>query len=259
MTISSGGGSGVDQINSNEHTLILIINADRDLQSYISKALTRRSYQVVSASTGREALYVLHRSKPDLVLLDSLPDTDGLKICQEIRQFSDVPILFLTAVATERSIIRALDCGANNYLIKPISTRLLLAHVRAILKRVPHATLAKKMVTYADGDLVIDVAARQVYVSGKQVCLTATEFRLLAYLLQNKGRTVTTEGILEEVWGREYCGSTEYVHTYIGYLRRKLEKNPKQPRYLLTEHGVGYKFASPCETLQQCSLNTYVI
>jgi len=201
---------------------------------------------MLKASNGQEALRLFFAHKPDLVLLDIvMPVMDGWQTCSRIRDLSDVPIIMLTGQQkNEDDIVRGLDYGADDYLLKPVGSKELLARVRAILRRaeLPPALDAEKQVTYSDDYLAVDIAERKVMVNGKRVKLTPIEFRLLAFLVENAGRILTHKQLLEKVWGWEYADDLDYVRIYISHLRRKIEPESTTPRYIITEPGVGYYF-----------------
>jgi len=180
------------------------------------------------------------------VLLDIvMPEMDGWQTCSRIRDLSDVPIIMLTGQQKdEDDVVRGLDYGADDYLLKPVGSKELLARVRAILRRaeLPPALDVEKRVTYSDDYLAVDIAERKVMVNGKRVKLTPIEFRLLALLVENAGRILTHQQLLEKVWGWEYADDLDYVRIYISHLRRKIEPESTTPRYILTEPGVGYYF-----------------
>ena len=182
--------------------------------------------------------------RPDLVLLDVvMPGMDGWQTCSRIRDISDVPIIMLTAhEKTEEDIVRALDYGADDYLIKPVRSRELVARVRAVMRRAELPARERGGITYSDGFLTVDITERRVLVNGEQVKLTPIEFRLLALLLQNAGRILTHRQLLEKVWGWEYIDDVDYVRIYVWHLRQKIEPDPSQPKYVITEPGVGYYF-----------------
>jgi DNA-binding response OmpR family regulator len=171
-----------------------------------------------------------------------MPDVDGWTVCERIRQVSTVPLIMLTALSQEELIIRGLDYGADDYLTKPCSMELLLARVRALLRRAALPPTTQKSVTYSDNRLTIDLDERRVFILGEPVKLSTTEYRLLIYLFQNAGQVLTFQQILEYVWGDTGQANIDYVHVYVSRLRRKLEVNPKEPVYLVTEYGVGYRF-----------------
>jgi two-component system KDP operon response regulator KdpE len=205
--------------------------------------LGQRGARVLTAPSAEDGLRQFDARQPDLVLLDiMLPETDGWQVCEWMRQRSEVPIIMLTALGQDQYIVRGLDSGADDYVPKPFSTEVLLARVRAALRRGTSAGGEEHSPIYDDGYLTVDLGSRQVSVKGKRVRLSRTEYGLLAYLFQNAGHVLTLEQILDTVWGPNSAGNVQYVHVYISHLRRKLEEDSRNPRYLLTEHGVGYRF-----------------
>jgi DNA-binding response OmpR family regulator len=222
---------------------ILVIDDDPDLLDLLTRVLEQRGAQVHTAASAEDGLRQFHARQPDLVLLDiMLPEIDGWQVCEQMRERSDVPIIMLTALGQDQYIVRGLDSGADDYVPKPFSTEVLLARVRAALRRGTPASDEAKPSIYSDGHLTVDLEGRRVLVGGERVRLSRKEYGLLAYLFQNAGRVLTLEQILDTVWGPDSAGNVEYVHVYISHLRRKLERDSKIPRYLLTEHGVGYRF-----------------
>lgn len=212
----------------------------------IDQVLTGKGYKVLKASDGQEALKLLFAHKPDLVLMDVvMPQMDGWQTCSRIRDVSDIPVIILTGKRkTEDDIVRGLDYGADEYLLKPVGSKELVARVRAVLRRaeLPSYLDKKNGTTFSDDYLAIDVAERKVMVNGERVKLTPIEFRLLALLLENAGRILSHQQLLEKVWGWEYVDDLDYVRIYISHLRHKIEPEPNLPRYILTEPGVGYYF-----------------
>ncbi len=225
---------------------ILIVDDDAALVRLFDQFLTGKGYEVLKASNGQEALRLFFAHKPDLVLLDIvMPEMDGWQTCSRIRDLSDVPIIMLTGQQKdEDDVARGLDYGADDYLLKPVGSKELLARVRAILRRaeLPSALDVEKRVTYTDDYLAVDIAERKVMVNGKRVKLTPIEFRLLVFLVENAGRILTHQQLLEKVWGWEYTDDLDYVRIYISHLRRKIEPESTKPRYIMTEPGVGYYF-----------------
>lgn len=222
---------------------LLIIEDDEKLVEALDLYLRKAGYDVITASTGVEGLKELFEKQPDLVILDiMLPKMDGWKACRRIREVSDVPIIMLTARGQEEDKIRGLKMGADDYVAKPFSLRELSARVEAVLRRTYIPPPTKKAPLYADEQLVIDSYKRKVSIRGEPVKLTATEQRLLFLLAENAGRTLTFEQILRMVWGPEYINDVDYVRLYIWRLRQKIEPEPSNPRYILTEHGIGYRF-----------------
>jgi two-component system KDP operon response regulator KdpE len=224
---------------------VLVIDDDAETVELVRLVFAREGAEVYSAAGGRAGIHQVGACRPHLVLLDvMMPDLDGWETCRLLRGFSDVPIIFLTALSREQDIVRGLDCGAADYVTKPFSARILLARARAALRARAGASGAQRPVLYDDGYLSVDLEARSVLVDGKPARLTVTEYRLLAYLLENRGRVLTYEQILAHVWGWEYRECVDYAHVYAWHLRRKLEPDPRRPAYVLTERGVGYRFAA---------------
>jgi len=223
---------------------VLIVDDESALVRLMSQVLTNKEYEVITASNGQEALKLFFANKPDLVLLDVvMPGMDGWETCKRIRELSDVPVVMLTGKQkSEEDIVLGLECGADDYLLKPIGNKELVARVRAVLRRAEMAPPAEKKLTYSDDYLSIDVPERKVMVKGERIKLTPIEFSLLALLLENAGRILTHRQLLEKVWGWEYIDDVDYVRIYISHLRQKIEPTPNQPRYIMTESGVGYFF-----------------
>jgi two-component system KDP operon response regulator KdpE len=227
-----------------EDTKILVVDDDPALLPLIEYTFSKEGYEVYCAADGKEALREFFAHHPDLVILDILmPRMDGWETCRRIREVSEVPIIMLTARDQEEDIIQGLDYGADDYLTKPFSIKVLLAHARAVLRRAALPPLGdEEATTYADDYLTMDLRERRVTVDGELIKLTPTEYRLLAYLVQNDGRCLTSREILQNVWGWEYQDDVDYVRVYVWHLRQKLEEDPKNPRYIQTETGVGYRF-----------------
>lgn len=226
-----------------QESTILVIDDDKQILRLLAIALSQTGYKVYTAASGPEGLHQFYTFRPDLIILDlMMPEIDGWQVCQRIRQVSTVPMIMLTALSQEDLIIRGLDYGADDYLTKPCSTELLLARVRALLRRTALPPPSQKSITYSDNHLTIDLDQRRVLVRGEPAKLSAIEYRLLIYLFQNAGQVLTFQQILEQVWGETGQSNIDYVHVYVSRLRRKLEVNPKQPVYLVTEYGVGYRF-----------------
>ena len=225
---------------------ILVIDDDPIFRRLVEQVLIQKEYEVLKAGSGQEGLRLLFAEKPDLVLLDvAMPRMDGWQTCQRIREISDVPIIMLTGMQkAQEDIVRGLDYGADEYLFKPVGNKELVARVRAVLRRgeLPSLTEAKREVTYADDFFTVDIAERRVMLNGERVKLTPREFRLLALLIERAGHILTHNQLLERVWGWEYTNDLDYVRIYISHLRRKIEPDPALPRYIMTDHGVGYYF-----------------
>ena len=231
-----------------KRTTILTADDDPQLLRLVSRNLELEDYEVITASNGQQALEMIESQMPDLVLLDvMMPKMDGFTVCQRVRAFSAVPIILITARGQDQDKVRGLDLGADDYLTKPFSVDELLARVRAVLRRAQFSAgepTQAMNATATIGDLVIDYRQRLVAVAGQEVVLTPTEYRLLAYLAQNAGRIVTQDLLLERIWGAEYVGESHMLQVNINRLRRKIEVDPAQPRYILTRIGVGYSLAS---------------
>jgi len=222
---------------------ILVVDDDFHARRLIERSFTKAGAEVYTAADGRAGLRQFYAHRPDLVILDvMMPEMDGYEACRQIRMLSDVPVIMLTALKDDDQIIHGLDCGADDFVSKPIGGQVLLARVWAILRRSKPAFEAERRITYNDKHIEVDLEAHRVNVEGKEVRLTPKEFQLLAYLLQNAGRARTFDQILENVWGWEYQGSMDYVHVYVSHLRGKIEEDPKNPRYIQSVHGVGYRF-----------------
>jgi len=208
---------------------------------------TRAGYETSSASSGTEGLRELYRFHPDLVILDiMMPQMDGWETCRRIREMSNVPIIILTARIQETDRIIGLRLGADDYIGKPFSVKELEARVEAVLRRSKQTRDGVEgHVLYITEDLVIDAERWEVLRNGQHVELTAIELRLLFYLAENAGRVLSHRQILEQVWGPEYVNNTDYVKLFIWRLRNKIEVDPAEPRYILTERGIGYRMAAP--------------
>jgi DNA-binding response OmpR family regulator len=229
-------------------TTILAADDDPQLLRLITRNLQLEGYDVLAASDGQQALELIENDAPDLVLLDvMMPRMDGFTVCYRVREFSSVPIIIITARGQDQDKVRGLDLGADDYLTKPFSVDELLARVRAVIRRSQFTTREYSQglrATTATGNLVIDYSQHIVLLNGREIALTPTEYRIIAYLAQNVGRVVTQDLLLEHVWGPEYLGESHMLQVNINRLRRKLEVDAVQPRYILTKVGVGYSLAA---------------
>lgn len=226
--------------------MVLLVEDDAPIRHFVKTALESQGMRVREAADGRAALLQADTGEVDLLILDlGLPDMDGVEVVKELRSRSGLPVLVLSARSQEESKIRTLDAGADDYLTKPFNVGELLARVRAALRRAQGA--ADRPQRYKSGDLEVDLEKRRVLVGGCNVHLTPIEFRLLEVLAQNAGRVVTHRQLLKQVWGASHIGDNHYVRIYMAQLRHKLEEDPAQPRFLLTEVGVGYRLADPEE------------
>jgi DNA-binding response OmpR family regulator len=222
---------------------VLLIDDDNDLLQLSSHIFKGAGAEVITARDGSEGIGKLLLHRPSLILLDLLmPGINGFEVCQKIRQVSDTPLIILTALDHEQNVIQALESGADDFLPKPFSTQILLARVKALLRRSRYQRGNSVVFSYHDGYLTIDGERHQVLINGKQVKCGPTEFRLLAYLEKNASKALTYDQLLANVWGEVYRGNVDIVHVYISALRSKIEKNPKKPCYIQSVHGVGYIF-----------------
>ncbi|HAF61604.1 MAG TPA: DNA-binding response regulator [Anaerolineaceae bacterium] len=225
------------------NTKILVIEDEERMARFIRLNLEQDGFQVSEALNGREGLDKLRTFMPDLVLLDvMLPDLDGFELLKMIREIDNVPVIMLTAKGEEEDKVRGLELGADDYVTKPFSPRELVSRVKAVLRRIESSSVSSDDVIQVDDRLKIDFNRREIWVEGKLVKLRPTEYRLLYHLVQNAGWVLTYDQILSRVWGYEYRDEPHYVRLYINYLRQKLEKDPSDPKYILTERGVGYRF-----------------
>jgi two-component system, OmpR family, KDP operon response regulator KdpE len=229
-------------------TTLLAADDDPQLLRLITRNLQLEGYDVLAASDGQQALELIENNALDLVLLDvMMPRMDGFTVCYRVREFSAVPIIIITARGQDQDKVRGLDLGADDYLTKPFSVDELLARVRAVLRRSQFTNREQSQglrATTATGNLEIDYSQHQVMLNGREIALTPTEYRIIAYLAQNVGRVVTQDLLLEHVWGSEYLGESHMLQVNINRLRRKLEVDATQPRYILTKVGVGYSLAA---------------
>jgi two-component system KDP operon response regulator KdpE len=212
----------------------------------VGLSLHWREVDVLGAPDGKTALELVERESPDLVLLDvGLPDMDGFKVLQEIRLFSDVPVVMLTARDDAMDKVKGLELGADDYVTKPFNHLELLARMRAVLRRLHMPAPKSRAPSFKAGDLEVDFDAQEARLKGERLELTPTEYRLLYHLVRNAGRTLQHGTLLAKVWGREYLDEVDYVRVYIRRLRDKLGDDPDKPRYIRTERGLGYRFIAP--------------
>jgi two-component system, OmpR family, KDP operon response regulator KdpE len=223
-------------------TRILVVDDESQILRALQTSLQGAGYEVEVAATAEEALTSAATRLPDGVILDlMLPDGSGTDVCRELRRWTNVPILVLSAVGDEHEKVAALDAGADDYVTKPFGIDELLARLRAALRRVD--AVSGPVVEL--GDLVIDLERRLVTLRGEPVSLTPTEFELLRLFVRNEGKLLTHPTILREVWGPRYGDESHYLHVYVSQLRRKIEPDPARPRFLLTEPGAGYRLVRP--------------
>jgi two-component system KDP operon response regulator KdpE len=222
---------------------ILLAEDEAALRDFINRNLRARGFEVLEASNGLEAMAVWEREDPDLLILDiMMPRMDGLEVCRRVREYSSVPIIVLTALDAESDKVTALDLGADDYLSKPFGVEELLARMRAVLRRTQGETPQRGSGVKQFDDLEVDLTGHIVRLHGAEVRLSPTEFALLKLLITHAGKVVTHRMLLQSIWGPEYSGEAEYLRVYMNRLRHKLERDPANPRYLLTEPGVGYRF-----------------
>jgi len=222
---------------------ILVVDDERRMVGFIRLNLEQDGFEVIEAYSGTEALDRLRDSLPDLILLDvMMPDIDGFEVLRTIRELGQVPVIMLTAKGEEEDIVKGLELGADDYVTKPFSPRELVSRVKAVLRRGSTFEDSDEGVIEVDDRLKIDFGRREVWVDDELVKLRPTEYRLLYHLIQNAGWVLTHDQILTKVWGYEYRDEPHYVRLYINYLRKKIEKDPSNPVYILTERGVGYRF-----------------
>jgi len=225
-------------------TKLLIIDDDQTLVNALRLYLSKEGYQVLTAANGLEGLQTLYNERPDIVLLDiMMPKLDGWEVCRRIREMSDVPVIMLTARDQENDRVMGLKMGADDYISKPFSLKELEARLEAVLRRTQAPTPVRGRLLYCDEYLTIDADRWEVRRNGELVDLTPTELRLLLVLAENAGRVVSHQQLLEQVWGSEYVDETDYTKLFIWRLRQKIEPDPANPRYILTERGLGYRFA----------------
>ena len=231
------------QEKSSRKYRILVVDDERRMVGFIRLNLEQDGFQVIEAYNGTEALDRLRDSLPDLILLDlMMPDIDGFEVLRTIREVSQVPVIMLTAKGEEDDVVKGLELGADDYVTKPFSPRELVSRVKAVLRRGSTYEEGDEGIIEVDGRLRIDFSRREVWVDDELVKLRPTEYRLLYHLVQNAGWVLTHDQILTKVWGYEYRDEPHYVRLYINYLRKKIEEDPSNPIYILTERGVGYRF-----------------
>lgn len=212
----------------------------------LSFNLQWRETDVLGAYDGEKALELVEMEYPDLVLLDiAMPGIDGYETLQRIREFSDVPVIMLTAKDGILDKVKGLELGADDYITKPFDHLELLARVKAVLRRLDMPQPVSRAPSFESGDLSVDFATQQVRLRGEIVQLTPIEYKLLYHLVRNVGRVLTHETLLAKVWGREYLDEIDYLRVYVRRLRLKLENDPEHPQYILTERGLGYRFREP--------------
>jgi two-component system, OmpR family, KDP operon response regulator KdpE len=225
---------------------ILVIEDEPEIRRFLRASLAANGFSLHEAETGRGGLLLAATTPPDVVILDlGLPDLDGLAVIKELRGWSRVPTIVLSARGQESDKIAALDAGADDYLTKPFSVGELLARLRVALRHRAQVAEENASSLFAAGDLEVDLARRQTRVAGQSVHLTPTEYRLLTLLIKNAGRVVTQRQLLKEVWGPDSTHEAHYLRVYVNQLRKKLGDNSAAPRLIVTEPGIGYRFSEP--------------
>jgi two-component system KDP operon response regulator KdpE len=219
---------------------ILVVDDEPQIRRVMRTTLSSQGYSVIEAKSGEEALEKLRAERADLILLDvNMPGTSGLETCREIRRTSDVPIIMLTVRNTEKDKVQALDAGADDYVVKPFGAEELMARIRAALRR---AAPGEAPPAFTSDELTIDFGKRTVVVNGSPVRLTPKEFELLRQLVTNQGTSLSHRRLLQAVWGPDYGEETEYLRVFINQLRKKIEPDPRHPRYIHTDPWIGYRF-----------------
>ncbi len=232
-----------DTLNQTGPRLVLVVDDEPRMIRFIRMNLELEGHRVVEAGNGIEALDQLRKHMPDLVVMDiMMPKMDGFETLQLLREISTVPVILLTVKGEEEDRIRGLELGADDYITKPFSPRELVSRVKAVLRRADWPAPAPRTILDIDDRLSVDFNRHQVIVNGERIDLRPTEYRLLTHLIQNVGWVVPHETLLAKVWGYEYRDETHYLRLYINYLRKKIEEDPSNPTYILTERGVGYRF-----------------
>jgi DNA-binding response OmpR family regulator len=235
-----------------KNRLILVVDDEERMARFIHLNLEHDGFQVIEAYRGMDAFQSIRDKMPDLVILDvMLPDLDGFEVLKMVREISSIPVIMLTAKSEEDDRVHGLELGADDYITKPFSPRELVSRVKAVLRRVEGGGISAHEVIDVDGRLKLDFSRREIWVDKQQIKLRPTEYRLLYHLVQNAGWVLTYDQLLSKVWGYEYRDEPHYVRLYINYLRQKLEKDPANPQYILTERGVGYRFVDLNRSAQQ--------
>ena len=221
---------------------ILLVDDERQITRVLSRGLTAKGYDVHVAADGEAALQTFSDWHPDLIITDlSMPNMNGLELCRRLRAFSEVPIIVLSVKGEERAKVEALDAGADDYVTKPFGIDELLARIRAMLRRAPVVDEDARN-TLEAGDFRMQIDERKLTIKSKEIRLTPKEYDLMTYLLRHAGKVLTHHMLLGAVWGGDYTEQTEYLRVFIGQLRKKIEADPANPQYILTEPWVGYRF-----------------
>ena len=229
---------------------ILLVDDELAILRAIRASLSANGYEVRTAKNGQDALDEIRKETPDLVILDLvMPDITGLEVCRRVREFSKVPIIILSAKGEDQDKVIALDLGADDYVTKPFNLDVLLARIRAVLRRTNTSEIEENILKI--NDVVVDIESRRVTIAGKEIKLTPKEFEVLRYLILRAGKIVTHRALLQSIWGWEFVDQIEYLRVFVNQLRKKLEPDPHHPRYILTEPWVGYRFALESSDLKE--------
>ena len=227
-------------------TRLLVIEDDESYVNALSLVLNNNGFEVITARTGAEGLKMAYNHTPGLVILDLImPDMNGVEICRRLKTVSSTPVIILTGLSDETSMVQGLDAGADDFLTKPCPTRILVAKIQAILRRTQTQQHKTPRSRFSDGFLDLELTTGEILVDGEDAKLTSTEHRLLSYLVRNADRVVPHDELIEQVWGEEANTDKRSLKLYVLYLRRKIEKDPDNPIYLQTAWGVGYRFHLP--------------
>lgn len=225
--------------------VVLVLEDEPQIQRFLRPTLTGQGYRVIEATTGEDGVMQAATRQPDIVILDlGLPDMDGLEVIRQLREWTAIPIIVLSARGQERDKIAALDAGADDYVAKPFAVGELLARMRVALRHAAQSSREPTDSTVAVRNVRIDLARRRVLVGDAEVHLTRTQYKLLTTLIRHAGKVLTHRQLLQEVWGPSHVEQTHYLRVYMGQLRHKLEADPARPRFLLTEPGVGYRLVT---------------
>lgn len=234
------------EVSASEGALvkILLIEDEPEIRRFLRVSLGGQGYRLLETANGRDGIMQAASQQPDIIILDlGLPDIDGMEVLRQVREWSQMPVIVLSARGQEHQKVDALNAGADDYLTKPFSVGELIARIRVALRHIPLDSGTTQGAIFSTGDLRVDLARRQVFLGDREVHLTPIEYRLLTTMIKHAGKVLTHKQLLKEVWGPDSVYETHYLRVYMAQLRRKIEFDPAQPRYLLTEPGVGYRLS----------------